>query len=287
MTALIRRAAVADLPAMLALYRRLNPDDPAADAIKPEEAWQKLLASPLVRIFVAETEGEIASSCTLVVVPNITRGARPYAFIENVVTDAGQRRRGLGRAVIAAALDAAWKADCYKVMLATGSQKPETLQFYERAGFVRGGKTFSRAAPQPDECDHAASSHLKTATGTIIRMVALSLSGWRGFLRDPSQHTRFISMPVVNDSDIAELSKELSILRAQIARIAEQLSETASHAGDGLIDEATAAGRRAWTKVQDEAEPYINGIEDHPIASTAFVFGALGLFLGLLFARRT
>ena len=30
----------------------------------------------------------------------------------------------------------------FEVMLATGSSRPETLRFYEGAGFARGGKTF-------------------------------------------------------------------------------------------------------------------------------------------------
>jgi hypothetical protein len=40
-----------------------------------------------------------------------------------------------------------WKAGCYKVMLATGSRREETLHFYEGAGFDRGGKTFFEAHP--------------------------------------------------------------------------------------------------------------------------------------------
>ena len=62
-----------------------------------------------------------------------------------MVTHADYRNRGLARSVLAAALDAAWAADCYKVMLATGSKNPETLRFYERSGFERGGKTFFQA----------------------------------------------------------------------------------------------------------------------------------------------
>jgi GNAT superfamily N-acetyltransferase len=62
--------------------------------------------------------------------------------IENVVTHAQHRQAGLGRAVLSAALDAAWQADCYKVMLASGSRREATLRFYEGAGFERGGKTF-------------------------------------------------------------------------------------------------------------------------------------------------
>jgi hypothetical protein len=42
-------------------------------------------------------------------------------------------------------MDTAWEAGCYKIMLATGSRREETLQFYESAGFERGGKTFFQA----------------------------------------------------------------------------------------------------------------------------------------------
>jgi GNAT superfamily N-acetyltransferase len=63
-----------------------------------------------VNVFVAESEGVIVSSATITIVPNVTRGARPYALIENVVTRGAHRRRGLGRAVLAAALAAAWDA---------------------------------------------------------------------------------------------------------------------------------------------------------------------------------
>lgn len=62
--------------------------------------------------------------------------------IENVVTHADYRRLGLGQRVLAHALDAAWQADCYKVLLATGSKQETTLRFYEGAGFHRGGKTY-------------------------------------------------------------------------------------------------------------------------------------------------
>jgi GNAT superfamily N-acetyltransferase len=84
----------------------------------------------------------LVSSCALVIVPNLTRGVRPYGLIENVVTHVDHRRAGLGRAVLAAAVEAAWVADCYKIMLATGSRREETLRFYGGAGFARGGKTY-------------------------------------------------------------------------------------------------------------------------------------------------
>jgi GNAT superfamily N-acetyltransferase len=91
---------------------------------------------------VADGAGSLVSSCTLAVIPNLSHGTRPYGVIENVVTHAEHRRRGLGRAVLQAALAIAWNADCYKVTLATGSRRESTLRFYEGVGFLRGGKTY-------------------------------------------------------------------------------------------------------------------------------------------------
>jgi GNAT superfamily N-acetyltransferase len=144
-TAIIRPARPEDLSRVLDLYRHLNPDDPQPDADKAESAWSALMGSDLTMVMVANAGGELVSTCTLVIVPNLTRGVRPYGLIENVVTHPGHRGNGLGQAVLAAALEAAWRADCYKVMLATGSRREETLRFYEKAGFKRGGKTFFEA----------------------------------------------------------------------------------------------------------------------------------------------
>jgi GNAT superfamily N-acetyltransferase len=139
---MIRPAIADDLPGLLGLYRHLHPGDPVADPVTAKAAWSALLSSSLMTAIVADAQGEIVSSCTLAVIPNLTRGGRPYGVIENVVTHPDHRRTGLGRAVLDAALAVAWKADCYKVTLATGSRQEATLRFYEKAGFQRGGKTY-------------------------------------------------------------------------------------------------------------------------------------------------
>jgi GNAT superfamily N-acetyltransferase len=145
MALIVRAARADDLPAMLALYRQLNPNDPPAGADAAAAAWGALIGNPGTTVFVADVDNIPVSSCTLVIIPNITRGARSYALIENVVTDAAHRRKGLARSLLAAALDAAWGAGCYKVMLATGRTDAETLRFYEQSGFSRGGKTHFEA----------------------------------------------------------------------------------------------------------------------------------------------
>jgi len=138
----IRVAKSGDLQELLKLYRHLNSDDAAPDPARAAGAWSKLLASEAIDVIVADLDGMLVSSCVLAVIPNLTRGARSFAVIENVVTHGDYRRRGFGRSVLGAALSMAWEAGCYKVMLATGSKNEATLRFYEGVGFERGGKIF-------------------------------------------------------------------------------------------------------------------------------------------------
>ncbi len=77
----------------------------------------------------------------------MSRGAQPYAVIENVVVDATLRGTGLGKTIMAATLKVAWDAGCYKAMLMTGSKRPSTLGFYRACGFSQEAKTAFLARP--------------------------------------------------------------------------------------------------------------------------------------------
>ena len=136
----IRHATEADLAQFLVLLRHLNPRDPTPDPDKARAAFARLLGGGQNIVFLAVAGEALAASCTLSIIPNLTRNARPYAVIENVVTDPAFRRQGLGHAVLRAAQQAAWDADCYKIMLATG--RPDLVPFYQAAGFTLGGKSF-------------------------------------------------------------------------------------------------------------------------------------------------
>jgi GNAT superfamily N-acetyltransferase len=63
------------------------------------------------------------------------------------VVEEALRGRGLGRQIMAATLEAAWAAGCYKVMLSTGSKTPATHAFYRACGFDPGEKTAYVAHP--------------------------------------------------------------------------------------------------------------------------------------------
>ncbi len=138
----IRAAQRSDLPALLELYRQLNPGDPLISQEDAERIWSDFSSHAGSTIFVGLREQVLVTSCTLAVIPNLTRGGKSYGLIENVITDAGHRKRGYGRAVLRQAIAAAWHSDCYKVMLLTGSKNPATLDFYRAAGFEQSKTGF-------------------------------------------------------------------------------------------------------------------------------------------------
>lgn len=149
-TLLIRPASRADLPQLLALYLHLDPADQLPTLDVAEQRFEALANYRGSAIFVGLTGGNLVAACTLVVIPNLTRGGQPYALIENVVTHADYRRRGFGELVLQAAVEAAWQCDCYKVMLMTGSKRPSTLAFYAAAGFEQSKTGFQvRRRPSP------------------------------------------------------------------------------------------------------------------------------------------
>jgi GNAT superfamily N-acetyltransferase len=140
-----RDAHLGDFDAIMRLYQQLHPKDPAP--LDAREFFQQILDSPGLRLFVLEADGAVVATTYLNLVPNLTRGAAPYAVIENVVVDAARRGTGLGKAIMAGTLDVAWEAGCYKVMLMTGSRRPSTHAFYKRCGFDGDEKTAYVAHP--------------------------------------------------------------------------------------------------------------------------------------------
>ena len=143
----LRLASEGDLDGILLLLRELNPDDPELAADVARTNWMAMLNQSGLTVCVAELGGELVATCALLIVPNLTRSARPYALIENVVTLSAHRKRGYARAVLQFSLAQAWRSNCYKVMLSTSARSPGVLEFYRRCGFLDGIKTGFVAVP--------------------------------------------------------------------------------------------------------------------------------------------
>lgn len=142
--AVIRCATGGDLAALQHLYSQLHPDDPP---VADHAVLMTIVEQPGLDLLLLEVQGEVLATAYLNVIANLTRGARPYAVIENVVVDEAHRGTGLGQQLMAATLQRAWAAGCYKAMLLTGRRAPGTHSFYRACGFAADEKTAYVARP--------------------------------------------------------------------------------------------------------------------------------------------
>lgn len=138
---MIREANKNDLNALLELYLYLHEDSIPNQDEHLENTWKQIMEDKNHHLIVNEIDGKIVSSCVCVIIPNLTRNVRPYAFVENVVTHADYRKKGYASECLNYAKAIAKKENCYKMMLLTGSKREETLRFYEKAGYNSKDKT--------------------------------------------------------------------------------------------------------------------------------------------------
>ena len=137
----IREIKENELGELLELYTHLHELGVPENSEHLKNTWAVICSDENHHIIVCEVDGKLVSSCVCVIIPNLTRNIRPYAFIENVVTHADYRGKGYATACLNHAKELAEKSDCYKMMLLTGSKSERTLNFYKQAGYNCTDKT--------------------------------------------------------------------------------------------------------------------------------------------------
>lgn len=138
---MVREIYATELNELLELYLNLHEESVPKMDEHLKNTWSKILSDANHHIIVNEIDGKIVSSCVCVIIPNLTRNIRPYAFIENVVTHADYRGKGFATECLNYAKKIAIKENCYKMMLLTGSKKESTIAFYKNAGYNCTDKT--------------------------------------------------------------------------------------------------------------------------------------------------
>lgn len=138
---MVREAIREDLKFLLELYLFLHEESIPEHDGHLIETWEQIISDQNHHLIVNEIDGQIVASCVCVIIPNLTRNVRPYAFIENVVTHEDYRGKGYAGECLEYAREIAEKENCYKMMLLTGSKRAKTLRFYEKAGYNSSDKT--------------------------------------------------------------------------------------------------------------------------------------------------
>lgn len=137
----IREAQIQDLDGLLMLYSHLHGEVPPERTAALEAQWRGMAADANHHVLLGFEGGSLVGSCVLLVVPNLSRGARPYGLVENVITHPQHRRQGVGSALLAHVQALAKAAGCYKIMLMTSRRDESTLRFYCKAGYNCQDKT--------------------------------------------------------------------------------------------------------------------------------------------------
>ena len=138
---MVREINENELMELLELYLHLHEESVPKMSEHLEKMWNTIMQDENHHIIVKIVDNKIVSSCVCVVIPNLTRNIRPYAFVENVVTHGDYRGKGYATECLNYAKEIAEKSNCYKMMLLTGSKEDSTLKFYESAGYNHSDKT--------------------------------------------------------------------------------------------------------------------------------------------------
>lgn len=138
---MVREISENDLNGLLELYTQLHNNPFPDNDSNVISIWKDIIKDKNHHIIVMEENGRIVSSCVCVIIPNLTHEQRPYALIENVITDTEHRKKGYATACLDLAKEITLRENCYKIMLMTGSKQESTLKFYENAGYNKNDKT--------------------------------------------------------------------------------------------------------------------------------------------------
>ena len=131
----IREITISDIDNLQELYLHLHETEKLTESEELHTLCNEIIKDENYFVLVGEIERKIVASVTLVIIKNLTRGMKPYALIENVVTDKSYRNRGYAKALMQSAIEIAKNRGCYKIMLLTGAKSESVLSFYEKCGF--------------------------------------------------------------------------------------------------------------------------------------------------------
>ena len=135
---MVREIDENELSKLLNLYLCLHEKSVPEMTEHLKTTWETIIKDKNHHIIVNEVDNKIVSSCVCVIIPNLTRNVRPYAFIENVVTLKDYRGKGYAVPALRLMLDHAFR-DCgiFRIHndFAVARNEITAWETHRRAGF--------------------------------------------------------------------------------------------------------------------------------------------------------
>ncbi len=136
----LRPATLADVPAIVALLMddalgKLRED--LGTPLNPRylAAFEAIERDPNQVLAVAEQDGRVVGCLQISFIPGLSRLGMWRGQIEAVRIASGQRGGGLGKAMLAWAIEQCRARGCGLVQLTTDKRRPQAHRFYEALGF--------------------------------------------------------------------------------------------------------------------------------------------------------
>ncbi len=139
---MIRKASVKDLPAILALYRAALADEECLTEREARALFARMRRYPSYGVYVFIRRRRVVGTFALLVMDNLGHRGAPSGIVEDVAVAPEMQGRGIGREMMAFALERCRRAGCYKLALSSNSRRVKAHAFYESLGFKRHGYSF-------------------------------------------------------------------------------------------------------------------------------------------------
>ena len=136
-----RRAVRGDLPDIVRLLADDALGSQREENVSPlpgsyYAAFEALARDPNNELVIVELAGTIVGVLQLTYIPYITYRGSWRAQIEGVRIDSSLRSSGIGRKLVAWAIERAQSRGCHMVQLTSDKSRPDAIRFYESLGFV-------------------------------------------------------------------------------------------------------------------------------------------------------
>jgi GNAT superfamily N-acetyltransferase len=140
----IRDAKDGDLADVLEVLAESGIDGGRSFTLEEARAhWEGIRKGSNFRLLVALVEGKIAGTYSLLIMEKLGKRGTPAGVVEDVAVAPRHQGRGIGRAMMAHAVEECRKAGCYKLALSSNVKRGDAHRFYESLGFERHGYSFA------------------------------------------------------------------------------------------------------------------------------------------------
>lgn len=139
----IRPASKADLPEVLRLYAQPALDDGKVVTLpEAERIFDRMARYPAYQVYVAVAGDNIVGTFALLIMDNLGHLGTSSGVVEDVAVDPLIQGQGVGKTMMAYAIERCRERGCYKIVISSNFKRPKAHAFYESLGFERHGYSF-------------------------------------------------------------------------------------------------------------------------------------------------